>query len=255
MPAVLVLDGRYALALQRRGEDSRRPAGQRRGVRVRLVDRLDVVAVDLDRVPPERTRALGEDARVPPDHRLSALPEPVHVDDRREVVEAVVRGVLERLPHRALGQLRVAAQHPDPVREPVEVPAGDRHADADRQPLAERPGGNVDPGEDRRRVALERAAERPVAVEVLLGDHARSAEDPVEERRCVALREDETVVRRGLRIRPVVAEVAVHEHGHEVGGRHAGGRVAGARQWRSGGSNRPAVAARARASAQSWPRV
>ena len=38
VPAVLVLDGRHALALQRRGEDRRRPARQRRGVRVGLVD-------------------------------------------------------------------------------------------------------------------------------------------------------------------------------------------------------------------------
>ena len=158
VPAVLVLDGRHALALQRAREDRGRPAGQRLGVAVRLVDLLDVVAVDLDRVPAEGSRALGEHAGVTPDHRLAALPEAVDVDDRREVVECVVRRVLERLPHRSLGELGVSAEHPDAVGQPVEVPAGDGHADADRQALAERAGGDVHPRQHRGGVAFELAS-------------------------------------------------------------------------------------------------
>ena len=159
VPAVLVLDGRDALAFQRAREDRRRPAGERLGVAVRPVDLLDVVAVDLDRVPAERSRALGEHPGVTPDHRLAALAEAVDVDDRREVVERVVRGVLERLPHRSLGELRVSAEHPDAVGKPVEVPARDGHADADRQALAERARGDVHPRQHGRRMALERRAE------------------------------------------------------------------------------------------------
>ena len=44
----------------------------------------------------------------------------------------------------------------------------------------------------------------------------------------MALREHETVVRRSLRIRPVVAKVAVHEHRHEICSGHARSRMAGA---------------------------
>jgi hypothetical protein len=56
-------------------------------------------------------------------HRLAALAEPVDVDDRDQVVELVVRGVLERLPLGALGNLAVAAERPDAERQPVEPSA------------------------------------------------------------------------------------------------------------------------------------
>jgi hypothetical protein len=49
--AVLVLDRRDALALDRARDDRRRPAGRGLGLDVGAVDRLDVVAVDLDRMP------------------------------------------------------------------------------------------------------------------------------------------------------------------------------------------------------------
>ena len=47
-------------------------------------------------------------------HRRPALAEPVDVDDRDQVGEPGVAGVLEGLPHRALGELGVAAEDPDP---------------------------------------------------------------------------------------------------------------------------------------------
>ena len=126
-----------------------RLAGRALGLLVGGVDLLDVVAVDLDRVPAEGAEAVGVGGEVPAVHRLAALAEPVDVDDRRQVVELVERGVLGRLPHRALGHLAVAADDPDAEREPVEALAGERHADADRQPLAERAGGDVDPRQHR----------------------------------------------------------------------------------------------------------
>ena len=113
VPAVLVLDGLDALALDRAGHDHRRAACRLRRFLVRAVDLLDVVSVDLDRIPAEGSRALDIDARVPADHGLAALAEPVHVDDRSEVVELVVRRVLVGLPDRALRHLAVAAEHPD----------------------------------------------------------------------------------------------------------------------------------------------
>ena len=89
--AVLVLDRLDALSLQRPGDHDRRlPRGRhRRGER--LVDRLDVVTVDRDRVPAEGFGAAHVSVEVPADHGLAALPEAVHVEDRREVVELEVR--------------------------------------------------------------------------------------------------------------------------------------------------------------------
>src|SRR3712207_7529745 len=60
---------------------------------------VDVVSVDRDRVPPEGFRAARVRLEVPAVHRLARLPEPVHVDDRDEVVELVERGVLRSEEH------------------------------------------------------------------------------------------------------------------------------------------------------------
>src|SRR5207244_4063166 len=132
VPAVLVFDLLDALALDRARHDRGRLAGAER-LLVRAVDRLDVVAVDLDRMPPEGPCAVRVRVEVPPVHRLAPLPETVDVDDGDEVVEPVERRVLEGLPLRALCDLAVAAQNPDPHRELIELLARERHPDAVRE--------------------------------------------------------------------------------------------------------------------------
>ena len=136
VPAVLVLDLRVALPLDGSRDDRGRTAGRGLCLAVRSVDRLDVVPVDLDRVPAERLEAPRVRREIPAVHRLAALPQPVHVDDRRQVVELVERGVLGRLPHRALGHLAVPADDPDAERQAVEPLACDCHPDPDRAALA-----------------------------------------------------------------------------------------------------------------------
>src|SRR5207248_1236234 len=81
------------------------------GLGVGGVDGGDVVAVADDRVPAEGPGPLGVGVEVPAVHGLARLAQAVDVDDGGDVVEAVVGGVLERLPDGALGDLRVAAQH------------------------------------------------------------------------------------------------------------------------------------------------
>jgi hypothetical protein len=145
------------------------------------MDLLDVVPVDLDRVPAESTEAVRVGREVPTVHRLAALPEPVHVDDRGQVVELVEGGVLGCLPHRALGHLAVAADRPGAERQPIELLARQRHSDADREPLAQRAGRDVDPGQHRCRVPFEPRAELAIGAELLLGEHAGGAEEAVDE--------------------------------------------------------------------------
>ena len=154
----LVLDRRHPGALLGAGEDHRRDVGGER-LRVGRVDRLDVVAVDLLHVPAAGGGAGRQRRGVPLVHRRAALAEPVDVDDRDHVVEPGVAGVLEGLPHRALGQLGVAAENPDAEVGRLEPLAGQRDPDRDRQALAERSGRHVDPGDFRRRVALQARAE------------------------------------------------------------------------------------------------
>ena len=74
----------------------------------RVVDGLDVVAVDLDDVPVERAELVGDGAEA---HDLGAGAvdlQAVVVDDRDEVGEALVGGEHRRLPDLALLQLAIA---------------------------------------------------------------------------------------------------------------------------------------------------
>ena len=227
VPARLVLDRLDPLALDRARDDDRRFAGRRGRIAVGGVDLLDVVAVDLDRVPAEGTSALQIPLEVPAVHRLAALAEAVDVEDRGQVVQLVVPGVLERLPDRALGGLAVTAQHPDAVRQAVEVLAGDCHSDPDREPLAERAGGDVHPGDQRRGMPFEHAPELPVGEHLLVRDRARGTEHRVQEGRRVALREHEPVVRRQVGPVEVVAQVLGEQDRHQVGRGHPRRGVSG----------------------------
>ena len=156
-----------------------------------------------------------------------ALAQAVDVDDGGEVVELVERGGGGRLPHRALGHLGVTADDPGAVRQLVEVLGGDGDADGDGQALAERAGGHVDPREPRGGVALQPAVQLAVGLHLLLGDRADRLVDGVDQRRGVALGEDQVVGVGVLGVVEVVAQVLGDQHGHEVGGRHRRGRVAG----------------------------
>ena len=231
-----ILDRLDALALLRAGDDHRRLAGRLARLGVGGVDRGVVVAVDRDRVPAERLGPLDVAVEVPADHRLARLPEAVDVDDRGQVVEAGEGGVLERLPHRALGHLGVTAQAPHAVGQAVELLARERNADRDRQALAERAGGHVDPRQHRDRVALELRPELAERQQVLVRDRSGGLEHRVVERRRVALGEDQVVVIGVLGVLVVEVEVLLHQHRHQVGRRHRGRRVAGVGG--GGGANR-----------------
>ena len=115
------------------------------------------------RAPKASTRARVA-VEVPFELGRAALAQPVDVDNGGEVAELVVAGLVERLPDRAFRGLAVPAQHPGVVVEPVQVAAGQAHADRVGQALAERAGGHVDPGQYRGGVALQPGAEAPVGL-------------------------------------------------------------------------------------------
>ena len=209
------------------GDDDRGATGRAGGLRQRLVDLGNVMAVDLDRLPAEATRPVGVGVQVPAVHRLAGLAEPIDVDDGRQVVQLPEAGGLERLPHRALGHLRVAAQAPDVVGQPVEVLSGVRDADRDRQALAQRAGGHVHPGQDWRRMPLDPAPQLAEGEHLLVTDGAGRLEHRVQQRRGVALREDQVVIARVRRLAEVVVQVAAHQDRHQVSGGHRRGRMTG----------------------------
>ena len=256
VPALAVLDLGEPAALEGPGEDHR---GLARAAhrRERLVDLPEVVPVDGDGTTAERLNPFGICVQIPAQLGRAALAEAVHVDDRGQVVQVVVGRLVERLPHRAFRHLAVAAQHPHPVRQLIEIPAGQGHPDPVGQSLAERSGGDVDPRQHRGRVALQPCAEPPVRVDQLVvRDDARRLEHGVEQGGRVPLGEDQVVVGRVVRLPPVVAEIPGQQHRHHVGGRHARRRMTGPGGGAAPDRVRPAAAGPARpcprVSLRSW---
>jgi hypothetical protein len=84
-------------------------------------------------------------------------------------------------------------------------------------------------------VAFEEAAKAAERQQLLVGDRARRLEQRVQQRRSVALREDQPIVRRVAGVEEVVAKVLGQKHGHEVGRRQRRRRVTRVR--RTAGAN------------------
>jgi hypothetical protein len=156
VPIELVLDLGEAAALDGPGEDHRRllPRAVPR-ICEGLVDGVRIVAVDDEHPGAEGHGTTCVGIQVPAQLGRTALTEAVDVDDGDEVRQAVIGGLVQRLPDGSFGQLAVAAEHPDPVGLPVQVLAGERDTDAVGQTLTERAGGDVDPGQHRGGVALQ----------------------------------------------------------------------------------------------------
>jgi hypothetical protein len=134
--------------------------------------------------------------------------------------------VLEGLPHRALGHLAVAAQRPDPVREPVEPLAGERDSDGEGKTLPERPGGDIDPREDRNGMPFELASELPEGEELFVRERPGSLVEGIEQRRRMAFRENLMVVARVLGVVEVVVEILREQDRPQIRRRHRRGRGA-----------------------------
>jgi hypothetical protein len=138
VPAVLVLDLGEPPALDGLGQDHRGLAvrcGHRGGHRG--VDGGQVVPVDGQHPGTERLHAALVRLDVPAEVGLAALAEPVDVGDRDQIGQLVIGGLVEGLPDGTLREFAVSAQHPDPVREAVQVLARQRDPHAVGQPLAQ----------------------------------------------------------------------------------------------------------------------
>ena len=229
VPAVLVLHFGEPAPLDRAGQYHRRLVAGRvlRGGQG-LVDFGQVMPVDGQYPCAERLRPAGVGAQVPLQLGGPALAEAVDVDDRDQVGQLVVGGLVEGLPDGPFGHLAVPAQHPHPVRELVEVLAGQGDPYPVGEALAQGPGGDVHPRQVRRGVALEPGSEAPVpGHQLLVGHDPDRLVDRVEQRGGMALGEDQVVVGVIVRVVPVVAQVPADEHRQQVGGGHARGGMTG----------------------------
>jgi hypothetical protein len=101
------------------------------------VDRVDVVAVDDEGVPPERREPPLVRDEVPSVAGLARLAEPVDVDQHGHAGDPPGTCMFDRFPHRAFGEFAVATQHPDMGVDVGEAAVRDRHSDTDRRPEPE----------------------------------------------------------------------------------------------------------------------
>ena len=137
--ARLVLDGLDALALLRAGDDRRRLAGRLLGVAVGGLDRVDVVAVDLDRVPAERLGAVAVARRGPsrPSSRASGPSRLTSMIATR--LSSSLKAACSNASHIEPSAISESPhRHQTRYGQAVEPLAGQRDADRDRQALAER---------------------------------------------------------------------------------------------------------------------
>lgn len=217
--SLAVLDIGDALALEGAGEDDGGLPGGGAGLPVGTVHGVHIVSVDLDGVPAEGLEAAGVGVQVVAVPGRAALAQPVHVHDGRQVVQILVRRVLGRLPHGALGEFAVPAQHPHPVAGAVQPLPGERDADADRQSLSERAARGLHPRHPARGgVPFETAADPAEGEQLAVLDGADGLVGRVQQRRGVPLGQDEPVVARVGGPLEVVAQMPREENGHQIGG-------------------------------------
>jgi hypothetical protein len=179
------------------------------------------VTVDLNGVPAE---GLELGAHVAGIHDLLGRAvglQVVVVDDRRQVRQLVVCRRHRPLPTLPLLAVAVGHQGEDlgSLRQAVET-EGETNAHAHREALAERPGRDLNPGCARHvRMALQVRADLAQPHQVVGGEVAVLGERRIQDRRGVALGEDEAVALGPARVPGIVAEDPVVEGGDDVGRR------------------------------------
>ena len=224
--STLILHEVHALALRGVRHDRSRPATAHPE---RLFELLMVVAVDLDDLPAERPPLVRERLEAEDVLRAAEDLQPVAVDHDGDIAETVVRGHQCRLPVAALGALAIGHDHEHPPVDAVE-PVGQGPADAERQRVTQRPGGQLDAGDPvSRHMAAEVRAVLVVVVQPRQREVAGLGEHGVHARRRVPLRHQHDVA--GRVVHPVwghVGDVAV-EDGQDVDDGEGSADVRGAR--------------------------
>ena len=138
-------------------------------------------------------------------------------DDHREAPEPEPARELHGFPVAALVELGVAHEADDARAGLAPRVERERHADRDRQPVAERAAGDLDAGDERAvGVIAEPRVEAAEVGEALDVDEALGGEDGVVRRRAVALGEQEAVALGIVGLARVDAQDAVVEDPEHV---------------------------------------
>jgi hypothetical protein len=179
VPLRVLLGEREAAPLQRVGNDDARPARLKGQGGEGGAQRRYVVAVHLAHGPAEGAPLIRHRRHVEQVGDWAVGLELVMIDDSDQGVEPVLGRGHRRLPHRALVGLAVAHDDEDAAVALLKA-GGQRHADANRQAVAERPGGRLHAGSP---VALGMAAQHRsglgLAQQLVLREEAFIGQDGV----------------------------------------------------------------------------
>ncbi len=179
--------------------------------------------------PAEGFEAVAINIDVVAERGFLALAETVGVHDGDKIIQLVNARERRGFPNGAFGDFAVAEQNVGVVIQLV-LSRGERHADADAKPLAERTGRHVGEREARRGMAFKVIAKLAELQQFRNRDETVFRPRGVKQRRGVAFREDEPVVVVIMRILRVIFHVAEEERGDDIRRRAARSRVAAARR-------------------------
>jgi hypothetical protein len=116
MPSLAIFDLGETAALLGSGEDDSRPIVPFVNAGESVVQRSEIVPVDLNHGRPEFLRSARVGIEIPAKLGRPALTEAIDVDDHDKGRKSVAAGLVERLADGPLGHLAVPAQHPHAKR-------------------------------------------------------------------------------------------------------------------------------------------
>ena len=182
--------------------------------------------VQFNRLPAKSAPLLVEIGDLEDVFRTAGGLDLVPVDESRQVIEFEVAGSHGGFPQLAFGLFAIAHDDVDAIGFLVE-PEGERHADTDRQALAERSGDGFDAGNTEVRMPLQQPVQFLDAPQFFAREITAFAERGVLDERCVTLGQQQAVTIGGMRIAGIRIHHVEIENGHGFSQRCGSAPVAG----------------------------
>src|SRR6266852_249326 len=135
VPALFILQEGDTLTLYGLSDNHSRRAVGLYGLCECLVDLVIVMPVNHDSVPAEAIGACLIGGGVPAQFGFAALPQAIAVEYSNQVIQLVMRGVIEGFPDRTFCHLAITQQNPDMIEQFVKVFADQPYTHANRQTL------------------------------------------------------------------------------------------------------------------------
>ncbi len=228
MPVLKTFDAGQTLAFQGSREHDRRTIADSVGGFKRCKEIGNIVSINDQRLPAECFPASLVDFQLVLQHRWLALTQPVDVNDRAEIIEAVERGPLRSLPYRAFSRFTIAHQNKNALVGILELFRIEGHANSHRQTLPQRTGSYVHKGQSGSGMALQIRVDLTQSQQFLSREGTCLRPSGIEDRCGVPLREHEDVTVAIVWIARIVTHHGIEKHSHNLRRRSAARRMTAA---------------------------